>query len=88
MKNKMSKQEERELSEAIGMTSNLDISDGFKCYTCGKKYESTENLQLRKCPHEKTRNYYCNEVCFKWRYFHPKHEHDRFKRPTCFGFPS
>jgi len=61
----------------------LPRSEMGKCSSCGL-YFHPDQLEFKLCPFTNERLKYCDDVCFHWRYYDPKHNPTRydFKGPS------
>ena len=62
--------------------NSMKISDGekpeYKCFSCGKIHRTSETTLVQKCKYTKDRVRVCDNECFKWRYYPPYHNPNRY----------
>lgn len=67
----------------IPMNDNYQLEGidfDVKCDACAKMHDKKETMIRKRCIFEETIKMYCDETCFKWRYYDPKHGVGRYYR--------
>lgn len=59
------------MSKATQYDSLYDdrMLDNPTCAACGKEHTTVETLDVRVCNYTKKKGLFCDDVCFKWRYY-------------------